>query len=568
MTAPSRNRSSRRGGATAIIGDRRMHACGSMFLLLLVTVARPVAGQPDQVRDAPFDRTLPAILQRPTTLREGIGQAHESIGTSSERARAYYNQGLAYLHSFVWIEAARSFNDALRIDNNLAMAYVGLSYALGELGESAGARQASRRAQALAQGVGARDQLRINLRVKQLDAAGRPEDQSLQAAYRTELDIAIATFPRDVELLLLVGQAQERTHSAHGMGAGAGAVPFYQRALTERPDYFAIHHYLIHAYENSNRLERALEHAAAYVRMAAAIPHAHHMYGHVLGRMGRAKEAIAAFRTADALDSDYLRTENIPQEYNWHYRHNLDLLGGSYAYTGQLKLAERFLRQSFQLESIGAATEELNRKAWPIFLLGHGRSKEALTAVNALMGRRAPLIQALGRILHSRALMALNQRQAAAEEGNVALKQMRAVGPIGGILLPDFELAQGEYLLRTGETETGRVLLRDAAAKLRAATGADAWIQTLFALEGVARAAREVNDWTLAAEMSEHLREHDPEYAGTHYALGLVAERRGDIAIARAEYAEAIRRWQDADADFSDLTDTHRRRAAVEAVRD
>ena len=67
------------------------------------------------------------LLERPLSLRKGIGNVHEVVTTSSAEAQAYYDQGLAYLHSFVWIEAARSFHQALRLDPSLAMAYLGLS---------------------------------------------------------------------------------------------------------------------------------------------------------------------------------------------------------------------------------------------------------------------------------------------------------------------------------------------------------------------------------------------------------------------------------------------------------
>src|SRR5580704_5120248 len=69
------------------------------------------------------------FLERPVTLRSGIGSIREQISTSSEQARQFYNQGLAYLQSYVWLEAARSFHQSLRFDPNLAMAYLGLSYA-------------------------------------------------------------------------------------------------------------------------------------------------------------------------------------------------------------------------------------------------------------------------------------------------------------------------------------------------------------------------------------------------------------------------------------------------------
>jgi hypothetical protein len=53
------------------------------------------------------------LLNRPVPLRSGIGAAHDAVATKSKEAQAFYDQGLAYLHSYVWIEAARSFNQAL-----------------------------------------------------------------------------------------------------------------------------------------------------------------------------------------------------------------------------------------------------------------------------------------------------------------------------------------------------------------------------------------------------------------------------------------------------------------------
>jgi hypothetical protein len=63
--------------------------------------------------------------------------------------------------------------------------------------------------------------------------------------------------------------------------------------------------------------------------MALAVPHARHMHGHNLRRVGRIDEAIAEFGAADALESAYVAAEQIPVEYDWHYQHNLDLLATS-----------------------------------------------------------------------------------------------------------------------------------------------------------------------------------------------------------------------------------------------
>src|SRR5262245_37880664 len=44
-----------------------------------------------------------ALLEKPTTLKKGIGAVSQKVTTGSKDAQAYYDQGLAYLHSYVWI---------------------------------------------------------------------------------------------------------------------------------------------------------------------------------------------------------------------------------------------------------------------------------------------------------------------------------------------------------------------------------------------------------------------------------------------------------------------------------
>ena len=513
-----------------------MRAC----LVAAVLVAAQPAATP----------SLTAIVQQPVPLRAGIGQAHEAATTTSKNAQAFYDQGLAYLHSFVWIEAARSFNEALRADDRVALAHVGLSYALGELGDAAGARASAARAEAMAGPLNDRERMRIELRTLQLRA---------DKDYRDRLASAAKRFPMDVEILLLVGRAQDASHDAHGMEAGSASLAFYERALPLAPDYFATHHYLAHAYENVGRMDRALEHAAAFARLAPAIPHAHHMHGHVLRRVGRMDDAIQQFRKADELGTAYLKAERVPAEYDWHYRHNLDLLGTSYQYVGQLRAAEAALERSFKMPPTSRLNDELNRKEWPQFLLARGRAKDAQAAATTLSKHPLPLVRALSDILASRALAALRLPAQAADAGNRALTQMKQAGAIGGVLVPDFQLAQGEHLLRGGQVDQGRTLLRDAAAKLHAQSGPDAWIQTLFALEGIARLAREHNDWILAADMTEAMRQHDPAYAGTFYAQALLADHRGERATAREAFRETVRRWDSADPGFPELADARRR---------
>ena len=108
-------------------------------------------------------------------------------------------------------------------------------------------------------------------------------------------------------------------------------------------------------------------------------------------------------------------------------------------------------------------------------------------------------------------------------------------------------------------------MLRDGATKLRAERSPDAWIAALFQLEAVARTARELDQWPLAGEFAEMMRLHDPHYAGTQYALAVVAERGGNRVAARAAFGDAIHRWRDADRGLPALADA---RARLNALAD
>jgi tetratricopeptide (TPR) repeat protein len=535
---------------------------GLLAILPTILAAQAVAPRANLGRDGLVE--VPAeILERPLPLRDGIGAAHEPVTTSAPEAQAYYDQGIAYLHSYVWIEAARSFNQALRLDKSLAMAYLGLSYALEELGASEGAKRAGEHALALAGPATDREQLRIELRVKQLAAGAQPGDPALRADYFKRFDQALEKYPKDVELLLLRGHAHESPHQMPGMGGGEESLRFYQRALAESPHSFAAHHYLAHAYENIGAIDHALEHASEYARLAPAIPHAHHMLGHSLRRVNRMTDAITEFRRADELALAYFKAEKIAPEYDWQYHHNLDLLGTAYEYTGQMRSAEAVLRRSFELPPI-ERSEELNQSAWPLFLLAQGRAEEALAASRALIFRPDGLVRALGHLLASRVLITLHRMDDAAEEGDRALRQMRTAGTMGGVLVPELQVSQGEFLLQKSQAERGRTMLLDALAKLRADPGPDAWIQTLFTLQEGYRVARNAGESVLAAELAQQMRQFDSAYGGSHYAVAQAAERQGNLGIAKEEYTAALRAWRAADPDLADAADARRRLAAFD----
>ena len=192
-----------------------------------------------------------------------------------------------------------------------------------------------------------------------------------------------------------------------------------------------------------------------------------------------------------------------------------------------------------------------------------GYSQIANPLYLARKGAGYPLTRALGHLLASRSLLALNRTNDAALQGNLALTEMRAAGPSGGVLVPDLELTQGELLLRTGQFENARTTLQSAAVKLREATGPDAWVTTLFSLESVIRTASDLGAWPVVQDFADQMRDVDAAYPGTRYVSGLLAEHGGDRTTALARYQEALTGWADADADFPGRLAAQKRIAAL-----
>lgn len=280
------------------------------------------------------------------------------------------------------------------------------------------------------------------------------------------------------------------------------------------------------------------------------------MWGHDLRRVGRIDDAIAAFRRTDELERAYYAAERIDPSYDWHHIHNLDLLATAYQYKGQMRLAERTMREA---DALVALTEyqEVNRRALTLFLLGRGRWPEALDAVRPLREGRYPAARVVGHSLAGHALLALGRTDEAKAALAAAQEDLASVPKLAPGLIVTRTSAQpwvdglrGELLLRSGARAEGRQVLEALQRTLRGLPGPDAWIQALFRLELIGRAARDVGDWELADHTARQMLEHDPAYAGAHLAAALVSVQAGRKEQAEAAFAEARRFWRDADADL------------------
>ena len=524
-------------------------------LLLTLSFFCLATTTPSQVPDHSAHQGGPIpreILDRPVPLRTGIGTVHEKVSTSSSEAQAFYDQGLAYVHSFVWIEAIRSFHQALRNDPNMGMAYLGLCDAYIVLQDVPTARAAFERAETLEKHLNGREKTWLAIRKAELEVAEDPNDTEKYFAYRKTVNDALGASPSDPWLWIQRGLADESSPMSHGQAGGVDTLAFYKTALTLAPGNLAALHYYAHTWENLGYGKEALEQTEKYAQLAPAIPHARHMRGHGLMRVGRTQEAIREFLKTQELEDAYYKAENIPPQFDWHHAHNLQLLALANRTLGKAKTAEALLRESFDQP---AYTEFLdyNRRAYPEFLLNRGRFEDALASSRQLAASPWPLARLAGHTLAGQALIGLNRIDDAKDELRAAEHETDSLPPRVVAALPYPISLRANLMLVEKQIDESRKLMTGLARSIVAMPGPDAWCAAEFELESLAAEARNAGDWDLARFMAEEMIKHNPQYAGGHFALGLVAEHVGEDAGARQMFSAAEKLWSQGDADLPEL---------------
>lgn len=378
-----------------------------MFRTSLVALLVLTAATLSDAHDGPFvAHADSALTTKPTKLHEGIGHAKQKVSTSSEKAQAFYDQGLAHLHSYRWIEAARSFHEALRLSPNLAMAHLGLARAYEGLKDETAADQEATAAETAAkEGASGRERAYIAAyRLKRLALDTKTTDRGAASEkYQAALDALIQSDETDAEAWLLRGNASEGPWG-RGQGGDESSIPFYEGALRAVPGHFAAHHYLAHTYENLGRADEAAANAKIFATASPNVPHARHMYAHTLPRIGRWDEAVSELEAARRLEDEFATAEGLPPSHDWHRVHNLTLLGLAYLHTGQDDKAEATLREAFDTDIPDPLVQSWH-SVWPEFLLLQSRPDEAIEAANVLSKKSSPMLQVIGAALEGEALL-------------------------------------------------------------------------------------------------------------------------------------------------------------------
>ncbi|MET0924162.1 MAG: hypothetical protein ABWY47_13575, partial [Xanthobacteraceae bacterium] len=260
-------------------------------------------------------------------------------------AQRYFDQGLRLAYGFNHAEAARAFRAAQKLDPDCAMCAFGEALVLGpninapmdaEAVEPAMA--AVLKAQQNAWSASPREQALIEAIAQRYSSDPKAERAALDAAFAAAMGAAAARFPEDDNIQVLSAEALMdlspwdywEAGGAKPKGKTAEIIATLETVLARSPDHPGAIHYYIHMVEASSAPERALPHAK---RLAAAMPgagHLVHMPFHIYFRVGDYKAALAANKTAVAVDEAYIAQAEPAGIYpSAYYPHNVHSLMAS-----------------------------------------------------------------------------------------------------------------------------------------------------------------------------------------------------------------------------------------------
>ncbi len=294
-----------------------------------------------------------ALWAQGAQLFGGLGTYHRRVGTPSDLAQQYFDQGLRCLWAFNHDEATRSFAKAAQLDPACALCWWGVSLTVGPnynvpvmaQPRARVARGALEQAQRHAAGASAVEQALIAALARRYPD-DKPLDPSNSApilnAYAQAMREVAQKFPDDDDVQTLYAEALMNTNAwklwtldgrpAPGTAEIQAAL---EQVLARNPAHPGANHYYIHAMEASPHPEKALAAAQRLAGMMPAAGHLEHMPAHIMQRVGRYEDAAEANRKGVAADLAYYARTRPLDYYAMYTAHNYQFLAYSAAMEGR-----------------------------------------------------------------------------------------------------------------------------------------------------------------------------------------------------------------------------------------
>lgn len=227
-------------------------------------------------------------------LLAGMGDYQFTITTKSPEAQRYFNQGLVLAYGFNHAEAARSFQQAARLDPACAMAYWGEALVLGpninapmEASNVPEAWRAVQKAKELAPGASAKEQALISALVVRYTPEVPDNRAPLNLAYANAMRELYKQYPDDDEAATLFAEALMDTtpwnyweKDGKPKAETVEILAALETVLKRSPGHPGANHYYIHAVE-AQKPELGVPAADRLLTLVPGAGHLVHMPSHI-----------------------------------------------------------------------------------------------------------------------------------------------------------------------------------------------------------------------------------------------------------------------------------------------
>lgn len=511
-----------------------MPRCCRLACLLWLAAAVPAVAQPARgsARPQAGADVMPFTKLAPSKLLPNLCVLQYRISTASPECQAFFDQGLGYLYSYVWMEAARSFETATQKDPDCALAWWGLSRALEHWGKG-NANEALLKADRLKDKASHREQQLIQARMQEKGLApGAGDSEARKRAAVQTLDNLLALYDDDEEGWYY------RARLAGGAGLFGGqvsAVPFYKALLRINPLHPGANHELVHFYENVRRPALGWPYAEKYIESSPGIPHPFHMQAHLATRLGRWDKTSDRSARAIDLERSYHRDLNVRPRDDHQFAHHLEILTLSLIHDGRFREA-----RAIKVEALSHGIHH-----WLPWFRLHLAERDWGEAQKVVEHFRKPDKTTASYLA---ALLYLKQDDVARAAAEVEVLRQAYQGRKSDRQL-EYRLweTQGLLLCRTGDAESGLKLLAKAAGRSKDDYGHHAWGNGAYYMEAWGVAALQAGRAEVAEEAFLEALAHDPGSMRAALGLRVLCERQGRAEEAR-RYDELARRcWRNAE---------------------
>jgi tetratricopeptide (TPR) repeat protein len=515
--------------------------------LALLTIALTVLPSAAQTpADAKADK-LPLTKLPPAKIRPNQCLLTYRVSTRSPECQAHFDQGLGYFYSYVWMEAARSFETAATYDPDCAMAWWGLSRAQEEW-RGTNHMEALKKAQATLPKASDRERLLITARLQMKNLEGKfANDAERKVAATKTIDELLALYEDDQEGWFARAKLAGDGRPANtGSANRFGEVPFYKALLRINPQHPGAHHELIHIYELSQRPALGWVHAEGYLESSPGIPHAWHMQAHLATRLGRWDKTVDRSSKAIELERQYHQEMNVKPRDDHQFDHQLEMLEKGLIHAGRFREARQIKAEAFGY----------GYRHWETWFRLHMAERDWAEAEKVVANYRT---SNKATAAYYAALIALARNEP--DKAKPELEVLRQGGPstARASRSNDLRLWEVEGLLQcqTGAADEGLKLLAKCVDRTKADYSYHAWGGGGYFMEVWGQAALAAGKLDVAEEGFLEALAHDAGSARAALGMQALCERQGRTEEATRYATLARRLWQRAEVkDFDALAAT------------